>query len=254
VTPRFVLNVAAGLFHQAPAPADLSAIFGNPTLGLSQAVHVSFGGAVKLTPTLVAELVGFYKHLDDLVTRNDAPTPPLAAALVQDGKGQVYGGQVLVRQELWRNLFGWVSYSVSRSTRTDHPGDPARLSDYDQTHVLAVVASYELRGWTFGTRFRWSTGFPRTPVIGALYDAGDARYQPIFGAQNSIRIPDFVQLDLRIDRSFRFGRYGLQLYLDVQNVTYQKNPEEIVYNFDFTQRAYITGLPTLAVLGARFTF
>src|SRR5262249_17727288 len=30
VTPRLTLNAAAGLYHQAPAPADMSAVFGNP--------------------------------------------------------------------------------------------------------------------------------------------------------------------------------------------------------------------------------
>jgi len=40
----------------------------------------------------------------------------------------------------------------------------------------------------------------------------------------------------------------------VQNVTNRANPEELVYNYDFTKRAYITGLPTLAVLGLRLQF
>ena len=43
----------------------------------------------------------------------------------------------------------------------------------------------------------------------------------------------------------------LNVFLDVQNVTNRANPEEIVYNYNFTRRDYITGLPMLAVLGAR---
>ncbi|HEY7955607.1 MAG TPA: TonB family protein [Polyangia bacterium] len=248
---RLTLTAAVGLFHQAPDPVDLSAVFGNPTLGLERALHLTLGAAVHLTGTLTAEVVGFYKQLDGLVTRSPLPSPELARALTQDGIGRSYGGQLLLRQELWRGLFGWVSYSLSRSERRDHPGLPWRLFDYDQTHVLAVVASYEVRGWTFGARFRLSTGFPRTPVTGSYYDARDDRYQPIFGQQNSIRIPTFYQLDLRIDRRFVWSRVALDLFLDVQNVTYQRNPEEVVYSEDFAQRGYITGLPTLAVLGVR---
>jgi hypothetical protein len=37
-------------------------------------------------------------------------------------------------------------------------------------------------------------------------------------------------------------------------VTNRKNPEEIIYNAQYTVRGYITGLPTLAVLGARLEF
>jgi hypothetical protein len=43
----------------------------------------------------------------------------------------------------------------------------------------------------------------------------------------------------------------LDVYLDVLNVTYHKNAEEIVYNADYTRRSDITGLPILAVLGVR---
>ena len=196
---RVTLTAAVGLYHQAPEPSELSAVFGNPMLDLSSALHVSLGAAFKITGTLSCELVGFYKQLWDLPSRNEAPTPPLAQALVQEGVGRSYGGQLLVRQELWKGFFGWVTYSISRSERQDHPDRDWRLFDYDQTHVLGVVASYEYRGWVAGVRFRYTSGMPRTPVVGAFYDARGDQYQPLFGAQNSIRIPAFWQLDLRAD-------------------------------------------------------
>jgi hypothetical protein len=251
-TRRVTLTAAVGLYHQAPEPSDLSAVFGNPQLDLSSALHVSVGGAVKLTGTLSCELVGFYKSLWDLPSRNEAPTPPLARALVQDGVGRTYGGQLLLRQELFKGFFGWVTYSISRSERQDHPDRDYRLFDFDQTHVLGVVASYEYRGWVAGVRFRYTSGMPRTPVVGSFYDNRGDQYQPLFGAQNSFRIPDFVQLDVRLDKTLTFRR-GVQLnvFADIQNVTNRANPEEVVYNYNFTRRDYIIGLPVLAVVGAR---
>ncbi len=249
---RVTLTAAVGLYSQAPEPSDLSAVFGNPMLDLSSALHVSVGASVKLTGTLSCELVGFYKSLWDLPSRNEAPTPPLAQALVQEGIGRSYGGQLLLRQELFKGFFGWVTYSISRSERQDHPDRDWRLFDYDQTHVLGVVASYEWRGFVAGVRFRYTSGMPRTPVVGAFYDVRGDQYQPLFGAQNSIRIPDFVQLDVRVEKTFTFRRgVQLNLFADVQNVTNRANPEEIVYNYNFTRRDYIIGLPVLAVVGAR---
>ena len=249
---RLTLTAAVGLYHQAPEPSELSAVFGNPQLDLSSALHVSAGGAFKLTGTLTLELVGFYKSLWDLPSRNEAPTPPLARALVQEGIGRTYGGQLLLRQELFKGFFGWVTYSISRSERQDHPDRDFRLFDFDQTHVLGVVASYEYRGWVAGVRFRYTSGMPRTPVVGSFYDNRGDQFQPLFGAQNSIRIPDFVQLDVRLEKTFTFRR-GVQLniFADVQNVTNRANPEELVYNYNFTRRDYIIGLPVLAVVGAR---
>ena len=115
-----------------------------------------------------------------------------------------------------------------------------------------MVASYELgAGFEVGARFRYATGFPRTPVVGAYRDVRRDLYEPVFGEQNSIRIPAFVQSDVRVAKRFTAPWGKAEVYLDVQNVTNRENPEEIVYNYNYTQKDYITGLPILPVLGGR---
>jgi len=255
--PRVTVSAAVGLYHQAPDPADLSALFGNPTLGLSRAWHVTAGVAARPTNALTVEAAGFYRGIDDAVSRDPLATPPVAQALVQDGGGRSYGAQAIVRLQPWQGLSGFLSYTVGRSERQDHPGAALRLFDFDQTHVLTVVASWAWRGLTVGARFRYTTGFPRTPVVGAYYDARDDRFDPLFGAQNTIRLPAFVQLDARADYAWKLRRATIDVYLDVQNVTDQRNAEEIVYHDDYSNHArpgYVTGLPTLAVAGARVEF
>src|SRR6185437_6880982 len=158
-------------------------------------------------------------------------------------------------QEMWHGLFGWISYSVSRSERRYLEQERYRLFDYDQPHVLAAVLSQEIGRWVLGARFRYTSGSPRTPVVGSFYDSRGDQAQPIFGDQNTIRITDFYQLDLRAERTFALSkRITLAVFLDVLNVTFHTNNEEIVYSSDFTRKGYITGLPTLAILGARVEF
>ena len=41
---------------------------------------------------------------------------------------------------------------------------------------------------------------------------------------------------------------------DVQNVTDRRNPEEIVYSYNYAQRRTITGLPILPVVGAKLSW
>lgn len=254
-TPRLTLSAAGGIYGQPPSPEDMSPVFGNPSLDMLLAEHVSGGVSYKIRPTLTFEAIGFYKRLHDLVSRSEASSPPLAQALTQDGKGRAYGGQVLLRQELLRGFFGWVTYTLSRSERRDHPARDYRLLDYDQTHVLAVLASYDFgRGWQFGSRFRYATGAPRTPVQvdpAAFLNNGTGLSEPNFGTQNSIRIPAFYQLDARLEKAFVLRGAKLSAFLDVQNVTNRKNPEEIFYDQTYTTKGYITGLPTLAIVGAR---
>jgi TonB family protein len=249
------IKAAWGIYHQAPVPEDLSAVFGNPQLGLSSANHVLGGASYGITDTLTVEAVGFYSTSDGLASRSESPTPALAQALVGEGQGRAYGGQILVRQSLLKGFFGWASYSLIRSERKDHPDTSWRLFDSDQTHVLTVVGSYEPGlGFEVGARFRYASGFPRTPVNGAFFDSRRDLYEPYFGAQNSIRIPAFVSLDLRAAKRWDLGRAKVEAYLDVQNVTNQKNAEDIVYSYDFKKQSYITGLPILPVIGGRLDY
>ncbi len=251
VAPGVSVSGSAGLYHQPPAAEDLSATFGSPALRLERGWQATLGAAAALGAVATVEATGFWKSLADLVVRSRAPSPALAHALVQTGEGHGYGVQLLVRRELARGLFGWIAYTFSRAERKDEADPLYRLFDHDQPHVLAAVASWEVGGWAFGGRARYASGAPRTPVDGAFYDARDDRYEPIMGLQNSIRIPAFFQLDLRIDRRFAVGALRIDLYLDVQNVTNRDNAEEIVYDRTYRQRGHVTGLPTLAVLGAR---
>jgi TonB family protein len=252
VSPRLRVKAGYGLYHQPPQAEDLSAVFGSPLLSTSTAHHFLAGAAARVTDTLSIETTAFLALTDHLAARSQLAAPLLAEALVQVGAGRAYGAQLLVRKELSAGFFGWISYSLLRSERQDAPGGRYRLFDFDQTHVFTLVATHELPwGIEVGTRLRIASGMPRTPVVGASYDAQRDLYQPVFGDTNTTRIPPFVQVDVRASKKLRAGPTELEIYLDVQNVTNRSNPEEIVYSDDYTRRGTITGLPILPSLGAR---
>lgn len=254
-TKYIKLRAAVGIYHQPPAAEDLSAVFGNPALGPSKAMHYLAGGAFQLSKAISVEMTGFYVKQSDLVVRSAEAVPADAQGLIQTGLGRSYGTQVLLRHELIKHFFGWLSYSLMKSERTDAGTNAYRPFDFDQTHVFTALASYDLGGgFEIGGRFRYSTGYPRTPVVGAVLDQNGV-LQPLFGPHNSIRIPPFYQADVRVSKRFTFSESsGLEVYLDVQNVTDHANPEEIVYNYDYSKRYYITGLPILPVLGGKLTW
>ena len=247
------VHAATGQYHQPPRAADLSPVFGNPRLTIADALHLVAG--LKWTPIdgVDVEATGFHERFDNLVARAPEATPPLGEALRNDGTGQSTGVQLLLRRSAG-DLTGWISYTLSRSERVDSPGAPTRLFDYDQTHVLSVVLGYTLDALSFGARARYATGFPRTPVVDAFYDARGDRFEPLFGAQNSTRIPAFMQLDLRMEYTTPLPVGTLALSLDVQNASSQTNTEELAYTFDFKRERPVPGLPFLTVLGARWGF
>lgn len=253
---RTTLRAATGLYHQAPQAEDLSAVFGNPTLGTARAVHWLAGAEVEPFPLFSVEVTGFYSSSEGLASRSASSSPALAGGLVAEGEGRAYGVELLVRKEPSDGLFGWASYSLLRSERRDHPDERFRLFDYDQTHLFTALASYEV-GWgvEVGARFRLATGMPRTPVRDAYFDARTGRYEPLFGEKNTRRIGTFYQLDARVAKRFTLSpSAALLVYADVQNVTNRENPEEIVYSRDFTSEGTIRGVPLLPLVGAELSW
>lgn len=248
---RITVSLAAGVYHQPPDPGDLSAVFGTPTLELSRANHVALGSTLGVAPAMTVEVTTFYKEMDHLVVRSRRPAPLLAQALTQDGEGRAFGVQTLLRHARRRGVFGWLSHTASRSERR-YVGDARyRTFDEDRSHVLALVVGVERGRWSAGVRLRYTTGLPRTPVVGAIYETTSGVHQPIFGPQNSARMPDFYQLDLRLEHTLARAPARVSVYLDVLNATNHRNVEELAYSADYRRKAGVTGLPTLAVLGVR---
>jgi len=250
---RASFKVAWGRYYQAPQAEDQSPVFGNPLLSVADASHYLVSNQVVVLPKLTAETTAFYSKSDSLAVRNPSTAPLLGESLIGAGEGRAFGAQFLLRRDLDHGFFGWVAYTLMRAERRDTPGADWRLFDFDQTHVLTALGSYEI-GWgeDIGVRFRYATGYPRTPVVGAYFDSRRNIYEPVLGAKNSIRIPEFAQIDVRVSKSFKLAGTKAEIYADVQNVTDRENAEELVYNQDYSERRNIRGLPILPVIGARW--
>jgi outer membrane receptor protein involved in Fe transport len=262
--PGWAVRGGVGLFTQPPTFQQSSTApnllfpgqtLGNPHLLPQRATHYSLAAEHDFSRYLSLSVEGFYKNLDDLVVGTSTiarlqnpPAPPY----LNTGAGRVYGLEVLLRHRANDRFFGWLAYTLMRAERQDAPGQPWHLFQYDQTHILTAIASVVLGdGWEIGARFRYVTGTPVTPVIGSFYNADTTSYVPIYAPPNSARAADFHQLDLRVDKGFRIGSFRLGVYLEVLNVYNQSNQEGVQYNFDYTQRQPINGIPFFPNLGLR---
>ena len=266
--PRTTLKGGVGLFHQPPEFQQVVPPLGNPDVSSNLAIHYGLGIEQQISQQIEASVEGFYKQLDGLVTTS---TTNDGAFVTYDnqGKGRVVGMEVLLRYNPDEHFFGWLAYTLSRSTRQDRPGQEEYLVSWDQTHIMTVLGSYRFGGgWEAGARFRLVSGNLQTPSvcnfgdencdpsrINSLFHAASGAYTPIsFGAINAERLPVFHALDLRIDKKWDFDVWALSAYLDVQNVYNSQNVEGITYNFNFTNRQFITGLPILPSIGLRGEF
>jgi TonB family protein len=248
-----------GLYVQSATVDETNVVFGNPDLEAERALHYSVGAEYRPLPHLTLDATLFYKDLRHLVSRTDRLVSDggMARPLNYDngGRGKVYGAEVQLRQDLGSKVTGWLAYTVSRSLRQDSGDAEERLFDYDQTHILTAVASYAFaRTWLIGGRFRLVSGNPRTPIEGAVFNTNTDRYEPRYGRANTQRNQPFHQLDLRIEKRWVYEQWMLNAYLDVQNVYNRRNPEGLIYNYDYRETTVQQGLPLLPILGLRAEF
>jgi TonB family protein len=252
--PRTTIKGGVGLFYQPPQPQETSPVFGSPGhLTSNRAIHYSLGVEQDITRPVEVSLEGFYKDLEHLVAR--LPNNSGGFDYNNLGSGYVVGAEVLLKYKPDARFFGWLAYTLSRSVRRDPPDYADYLFQYDQTHILTVLGSYRLgRGWEFGARYRLVSGSLYTPILGGVFDADAGAYTPIDGAPFSQRLPLFHQLDLRVDKAWRFSAWTLRAYLDVQNAYNRANPEGLTSNYNFSQSRVQAFLPIIPSLGIRGEF
>ena len=251
---RTTLKAGIGLYHQPPKIEHTADAVGTEGVGSSRALHTSLGVEQELADGLELSLEGFYKKLDALIGARADESRLIGARFENAGDGRIYGGETLLRykpQHGW--LGGYFAYTLSRSERRDDAQGEFSTFEWDQTHIFSLVASAALgRGWTLGARFRYVTGTPFTPNVGALLDLDAGAYAPIAASERyGERMPDFHQLDLRIEKEWDFEAWKLALYLEARNAYNHRSVEGVTYNHDYSRRKNVEGLPILPVLGLR---
>jgi hypothetical protein len=252
--PKTTLKGGTGLFHQGPDLFDILLNDEESKLRSQRAWQNSLGVEQDLTRNVNASVEGFFYLLDDLVSRS--PDEHGVVRYNNFGTGRIYGVETMLRYEADERFFGWLSYTLSRSERTWAPGLPSELFYLDQTHIFTVLGSYELgRGWSFGARFRYVTGNLYTPCLGSLYSSSSTSFLCISGPTNSERLPPFHQLDLRVDKRWKFASWTLGAYLDLINAYNRVNPDFIGYNYDYSRsQPESASLPIVPSFGIRAEF
>jgi TonB family protein len=262
--PNTTFKGGVGLYSQTPDILEFNDVWGNPKLALEKGVHTSAGiEHVFVDYDLTIEGTLFYKYVYSIAVPTNAiqlqagaqGSVILPERFDNSGFGHIGGVEVLVRKELTRNFFGWVSYTFLRAFYQLDEDEGLRPFDFDQPHILTVIGVYQFpRGWSFGARFRLVSGNPSTVVTDAVGDKSDDSYIPLSGPRNGGRLPAFHQLDLRLDKTWTWRYVKMNVYADVQNVYNRRNVEGTQFSYHFQQKRYIAGLPILPTLGIKLEF
>jgi TonB family protein len=265
--PGGTLKAGSGYYHQPPLGPDLGFEPKDITVDFERTWATEVGWEQAFGEAITADATFFYKRMTNLIVENEGADSLDDPFFVNGGLGRVRGMEIMLRHHPVDRFFGWVSYTLSKAERLDAPIDTGfhdrptdtddwRPFEYDQPHILVAVAGYDLpRDWGVSARFRYVSGNPYTPYAAGVYDIDNDAYFPYQTAEaNADRLPPFTSLDLRIDKLFTFKHWQLETYIDFINVVRGKNAEYLRYNYDYTDSAYIRGLPFIPSPGIRAEF
>jgi hypothetical protein len=247
-----------GQFSQPPQPESLDRRFGNTNVQLEHGYHYGLGYEWRPDHLWSIDSEVYFADRRDLVVFTSAVTmnPDGTYSYVNfnnDGHRIAYGLEAIIKREITEHVYGWLSYTYSKSKVQD--GNHYESTTFDQPHVMNAVASWKPGGgWELGARFQLASGRPVTPVVGSTFDADCGCYVPVHGAARSARVPDFHQIDVRVEKDWLFDRWSLGLYLDVINVMNTQNVEAIQYDYRYRNSSPITSFPILPTLGVKGTW
>jgi TonB family protein len=260
VLDNLVLKGGVGLFTQPPLPNESGTVFGNDSISYEQAMHYAVGSEWRILDYLELDTTAFYRDMFDLV-ESTAAIDVGAGGEAEDvrynnqGAGRAYGLEVMLRHFPQNRFFGWIAYTLSRAERYEPVEDVYSPFRYDQTHILTMVAGYNLPyDIDVSSRFRLVTGSPYTPVAGSVWDADEDDYDPVYGPRLSSRSATFHQMDVRIDKKFIYDTFIIGAYVEVINAYNATNEEGRDYNYDLSESAPVPGLPIIPTLGVNGRF
>lgn len=258
LTKQWTLSGNAGLYHQLPPYTalgfkDNDGHYINKDLKYMRVMETSLGLDWHLQDRLMISAEGFFKQYGrmPLSLRDNIPLACKGddygtvgnEALTPTAEGRAYGVEAMLRWQI-PGRFNFVSsFTVFRSEYRNGNGDsddniPSGTkyisSAWDNRFILNVSGTYNLpRRWSIGGKLSYIGGAPYTPYDeekSSLVEAWNAQGRPYYdySKYNTERLPNFAQLDLRVDKSFYFHRCMVGFYLDLQNITGSKLKQQDV--------------------------
>lgn len=246
------LSINANVGHYTKEPSytsmgykDSNDVFVNKdNLKYIHVNHYVLGFEFNTKAKIKASVEGFYKQYYNYpITLNEGIS--LASKgndfgavgdepLISDGKGRAYGIEALFTANDIKkfNIYAVFTYFISEFT--DIQGKYVS-SSWDNRFILNLTASRKFKyDWLVSARWRLIGGSPYTPIdeyVSSQINIWDARRQPYldYTKFNSLRLGNYHQLDIRVDKEFAWKNFDITLYLDIQNVYNYKAESEPIY-------------------------
>jgi hypothetical protein len=251
--PKWNLNASVGTYYKIPTYTvlgfrDSMNTLVNANTSYIRSTHYVAGFEFLPKDDLRFTVEGFYKKYsnypvsvrDGISLANQGGGFDVLGneAITSIGGGETLGAEFYMQKKLTKKTFAVLSYTFVRSRFSGTNGQLI-VSAWDYRHMFSVLVGRKLkRGWEVGMKYRFAGGAPYTPfdtTASRLNFASIGTGVLDFTNLNTLRLINFNQFDIRIDKKIYFKRATLDLYLDVTNAAAFPNPSLPNYSFKRTE-------------------
>jgi hypothetical protein len=147
--------------------------------------------------------------------------PSVSAAYIWENalSGTSRGWDVTLQRKAASGLTGWVAYGWSHTRYEDRITGEAFDGDFDQRHTVNVFIEDRLSYRTaISAKIRTGSS---PPLPGYFRGSIDDLW--VSDVRNRVRLPTYLRIDVRANRTYTFNRRRLTLFLEVINLTNRRN-------------------------------
>jgi hypothetical protein len=263
ITPEVHWNFNTGYYHELPAYTVLGyrdstdQLVNQNRITYMRCLHVVTGFDYNTKINSRVSVEGFFKQyfntpylLDDSVALanlggnfgvvgNDPAT--------STSKGRAYGVEFLYEQKLFKGWYSTIAYTLFWS-QYQNGGNQYVSSSWDTRNIISITLGKKFKyNWEVGLRYRVQGGRPYTPYnipyssLVSVYNANPGGVLD-YSEVNSLHLPWFHQLDIRVTKKWYLTHWSVELYLDIQNLYYNKEEDTpaLVYLTDANGNPLLT--------------
>lgn len=244
---HYLSNSGAGLPSDLWIPATKQLI---PEISNQFSIGFTLTTSKSKKLPLAITIEGFYKNLENLIDYKEGSnlfqSDAIENKIVKNGVGEVYGLEFLIQKTIGKST-GWISYTLSKNTRTFADLNEGKTFPYkfDRRHDISLVFTHAFNEKIqFTATWVYSTGNAITLAQGKYtqIDLGQYYYQDpsnpstfvlneaqLYNGKNSYRMPSYHKLDIGMSFQKKKPKGLRTLSFGVYNVYNQQNPFFLFY-------------------------
>ncbi len=265
LTDKLSWKAATGIYYQQPFFLLLAVFPENQRLLPFRATHYVNGVSYEASPSARFTVEAYRKNCRDYPVSTRIASLSLASVgdtfnirdilfpLTAAGRGQANGVEISAEKKFTDTWYGQANLAWSRTRQAGLDGI-LRPGSFDYPRVLNVTGGYKVNpGWEFSVRLSYLAGRPSTPFD---LEQSAAQRRGIYDVSqvNAARLPDYVRLDLRADRTSTVAGQPVLLFVGAQNVTNRQNIAGYTWNRGVNTVEVNKQLGIFPVLGVEWRF